>query len=87
LKNAPEKFLLTITTPLGYWYLRNFDLTNIPPLVDFMNIMAYDIHGVWDANIASLGPYVHSHTNITEIQDSLNIYFKNGVPANKMVLG
>lgn len=49
--------------------------------------MSYDIHGVWDADIPSLGPYVRSHTNITEIKESLNMFFKNGVPSNKLVLG
>lgn len=49
--------------------------------------MSYDIHGVWDAGIVSLGPYVHSHTNITEIETGLNMFFKNGVPPHKITLG
>ena len=52
-----------------------------------MNLMAYDIHGVWDAKIKDLGPYIKSHTNITEIETSLNMFFKNGVPPTKIALG
>ena len=84
---TPEKYTLTIAVPLSYWYLRHFDLEKIHPIVDFMNIMSYDIHGIWDANITDIGPHVYSHTNISEIRDALNIFFKNGVPPDNLVLG
>lgn len=80
-------YALSITTPISYWLLKNYDLTRMYPLVDFMNVMAYDIHGVWDANITGEGAYVQSHTNLTEIEAALNIYFKNAVPPYKLVMG
>jgi chitinase len=49
--------------------------------------MAYDIHGVWDSSIKDLGPHVKSHTNIAEIELALKIFFKNGVPPSKLVMG
>jgi chitinase len=79
--------IITVAVPLGFNYLRHFDLQNIHPVVDFLNMMAYDLHGAWDANISGLGPFVRSHTNITEIEDSLNMFFKSGVPPTKLVLG
>ena len=49
---------------MSYWYLRHFDLGGLHPNLDFFNLMSYDFHGIWDANISSLGPYVQSHTNM-----------------------
>ena len=86
-KHTPTRFVVTITCPLSNWYLRHFDLVRIHPVIDFINVMSYDIHGVWDANIPSLGPYVKSHTNITEIETGLKMFYKNGVPPHKLTLG
>jgi chitinase len=41
--------------------------------------MTYDIHGVWDANIPSLGAFVRAHTNLTEIEDSLDLLWRNNI--------
>ena len=49
--------------------------------------MSYDIHGTWDATIASLGPHVQAHTNLTEISEGLKLFWKNGIPSSKLVLG
>ena len=87
ISDRSQSYELSITVPISNWYLQHFDLSRIPDNVDFLNVMAYDIHGVWDANIPSIGPYVRSHTNITEIEASLNMFFKNGVPATKLILG
>ena len=85
--SAPEKFLLTMAVPLSNWYLRHFDVTELAKHLDWFNVMSYDIHGVWDATIPSLGPYVASHTNMTEIKQGIEMFFKNGVPSDKLVLG
>ncbi|CEL06913.1 hypothetical protein ASPCAL10081 [Aspergillus calidoustus] len=41
---------ISVTLPASYWYLRWFDLPAMQEQVDFLNIMTYDIHGVWDAS-------------------------------------
>ncbi len=42
--NATGKpFGLSITLPASYWYLRHFDIVKIEPLVDWYNMMTYDI--------------------------------------------
>lgn len=35
--------LLTFLQPTSYWYLRGFDIVNLEPHVDFLNVMSYDI--------------------------------------------
>ena len=78
---------MTIAAPMSNWYLRHFDLERIHPSLDFINVMSYDIHGVWDAHIASLGPYVKSHTDIREIEQGITMFMKNGVPSHKLNMG
>lgn len=82
-----SKYLITIAAPASYWYLKNFAIGEMSKYVDFINIMTYDIHGTWDADIASLGPLVRSHTNIKEIDLALELFLKDGVPSEKLVLG
>ncbi|AEO68677.1 glycoside hydrolase family 18 protein [Thermothielavioides terrestris NRRL 8126] len=78
---------LSITLPASYWYLRGFDIINLEPHVDFFNVMTYDIHGVWDANIPSLGPYAHAHTNLTEIEEALKLLWRNNINPERVNLG
>ncbi|KAJ3165508.1 hypothetical protein HDU88_003995 [Geranomyces variabilis] len=74
---APEKFLLTIAMPAGYWYLQNFDVKAISAAVDRIHLMTYDFHGQWDANILPwLGPKVNPHTSNSEIETSLMTFGK-----------
>jgi len=79
--------LLTFHQPSSYWYLRNFDIVKIQPHIDWFNVMTYDIHGTWDANITSLGAYVRAHTNLTEITESLDLLWRNDIDPAKVSLG
>lgn len=40
--------------------------------VDWVNLMSYDLHGVWDSN-DPIGNQVLAHTNLTEIDDALDL--------------
>ncbi|CAF2912024.1 unnamed protein product [Rotaria sp. Silwood2] len=82
-----NNYLITIAAPASYWYLRHFKIGEMSKYLDFINVMTYDIHGAWDRDIASLGPYVKSHTNIKEITDVLKLFLRDGVNTNKLVLG
>ncbi|KAK0670020.1 putative glycosyl hydrolases family 18 protein [Cercophora samala] len=84
-KDQPRKFIVSFTIPTSYWYLRHFDLKAID-YVDFVNIMSYDLHGVWDSN-NPIGSKIYGHSNITEIDQALNLLWRNDVPANKLNLG
>ncbi|KAL8788604.1 MAG: hypothetical protein Q9195_007199 [Heterodermia aff. obscurata] len=55
--------------------------------VDWFNLMAYDLHGTWDAQSIFVGPYIAPHTNITEIDAGLDLLWRAGVSADKVVMG
>ena len=49
--------------------------------------MAYDLHGIWDAQSKFVGPYIAPHTNITEIDLGLDLLWRSGVDPAKVVMG
>ncbi|KAH7304180.1 glycosyl hydrolases family 18-domain-containing protein [Stachybotrys elegans] len=55
--------------------------------VNWVNLMSYDLHGSWDTEESYVGNIVSSHTNLTEIQDALELLWRNNVPAYQVNLG
>ncbi|KAJ4179366.1 hypothetical protein NW767_014633 [Fusarium falciforme] len=78
---------LSLTLPASYWYLQHFDIVRLEPYVDFFNMMTYDLHGTWDKPIKSIGPYLNAHTNLTEIEDTMTLLWRNKMDPEKIVLG
>ncbi|KAL2814405.1 glycoside hydrolase superfamily [Aspergillus cavernicola] len=56
---------------------RGFDIINLKPYVDPLNIMAYNIHGAWDGSVESLGKHALAHTNLSEINLALELLWRN----------
>ncbi|KAL9030617.1 MAG: hypothetical protein Q9196_001284 [Gyalolechia fulgens] len=81
----PTPYEVSFTVPTSYWYLRWFDLAAVDH-VDFVNVMSYDLHGVWDST-NPIGSHVLAHTNLTEIRLAFDLFWRNDVPANKLNLG
>lgn len=77
---------ISITVPTSYWYLRWFDLPGLASYVDFFNLMAYDLHGTWDSN-DPIGPYAYAHTNLTEIDLALDLFWRENIEPSKVNLG
>jgi chitinase len=82
-----SKYSLTVTIPTSYWYLQHFDLSGMQDSISWYNLMAYDLHGVWDAESKYVGPYIAPHTNITEIDLALDLLWRAGVDSSKVVMG
>jgi hypothetical protein len=49
--------------------------------------MTYDIHGIWDQHNIWTGPFLKGHTNITEIEEGLDLLWRNGINSKKVVMG
>lgn len=79
-------FGLTFTAPSSFWYLRWFDLPGLIKYVDYINLMTYDLHGVWDRN-SSIGSIVQAHTNLTDIQLAAELFWRVKIPPSKIVMG
>jgi chitinase len=81
-----NKFGITFTAPSSFWYLRWFDLPNMIKYADWINLMTYDLHGVWDA-INPIGSIVQAHTNLTEIKLATELFWRVNIPPAKIVMG
>ncbi|KAI7241261.1 glycoside hydrolase family 18 protein [Hortaea werneckii] len=77
----------TITIPTSYWYMRGFDLPGLQKYVSYFNLMSYDLHGGWDKHNEFTGPYLEGHTNITEIDNGLDLLWRNDVKPENVVMG
>lgn len=78
---------LSITLPSSYWYLQHFDIAKLVDHVSFFNVMSYDLHGKWDLGNKWTGAYLDAHTNVTEIDKSLELLWRNNIDSSKVVLG
>ncbi|ATY66444.1 bacteriodes thetaiotaomicron symbiotic [Cordyceps militaris] len=79
-------YIVTFTAPSSYWYLRHFRVKEMEAYVDWINLMSYDIHGVWDGN-NPIGNHILAHTNLTEIDLALDSFWRVGVAPSSIVLG
>ncbi|KAH6608262.1 chitinase (class v) [Trichoderma cornu-damae] len=78
---------VSMAIPASYWYLQNFDIKALESQVDWFNIMTYDVHGSWDIDNQWTGPWVNSHTNMTEIQQALDLLWRNDISPTKVTMG
>lgn len=53
---------------------------------DWINLMTYDLHGVWDAD-DPIGSIVQGHTNLTEIKSAAELFWRVNIPPSKIVMG
>ncbi len=83
-----KKCWLTIAAAAGQWFIDDVEVEKIHPILDFMNLMTYDLRG-WNQ------PTGH-HTNLYEPVDApvkfstkegVDLLLEVGVPAEKLVIG
>ncbi|RYP44871.1 hypothetical protein DL768_008713 [Monosporascus sp. mg162] len=86
IDESDRSYLVTFTAPSSYWYLRHFDLKGMTQYVDWINLMSYDLHGIWDSS-NPIGSQVLAHTNLTEIDLALDLFWRNDIEPSKIVLG
>ncbi|KAF2003755.1 glycoside hydrolase family 18 protein [Amniculicola lignicola CBS 123094] len=84
-KKQQMHYTVSFTVPTSFWYLRHFDLKAVD-YVDFVNVMSYDLHGVWDAT-NPIGNKIYGHSNLTEIRLALDLFWRNNIKPEKLNLG
>lgn len=67
--------------------MQNFDIKNLAPSVGWFNVMTYDLHGTWDAGDPWIGNVVAAHTNLTEIDEAMNLLWRNQIDPSKVTMG
>jgi chitinase len=91
-----KRYLLTIAAPAGPRVYANLELERIHPYLDWINLMTYDFHGVWDSVTNFNAPLYKSSGDPASdpiTRDQLNAdaavraYLQAGIPSQKIVLG
>ncbi|BCS23654.1 uncharacterized protein APUU_40098A [Aspergillus puulaauensis] len=93
LKNLLPGRSVSIAAPSSYWYLKQFPISRMAKVLDYIVYMTYDLHGQWDAHNKNSqedcpsGNCLRSQVNLTETRQSLAMITKSGVPGEKVVVG
>ncbi len=86
-----RRYLLTIAAPAGPVTIRNFELVGVAGVVDWMNLMGYDLHGTWEQTTNFSAPLFRPANDPgdpgLDIDSAVQTYLSSGVPAQKIVLG
>jgi GH18 family chitinase len=48
---------------------------------------SYDLHGTWDKGNKWTGNFLNAHTNLTEIDDALDLIWRNDINPGQVVMG
>ena len=90
-KRDGRDYYLTIAGAANTSYLSKIEPAGVAGVVDYIFVMAYDMHGPWD-QYSDFGaplyrPQESSPQYKNSVQEAVSAYRNAGVPANKMVLG
>ena len=87
-----KRYLLTIAAPAGHEQYSLLELNAIHPYLNYINLMAYDLHGTWESvtnHQAALyaNPAEPAGSAGRNIDRAVTDYLAAGVPPGKLVLG
>jgi GH18 family chitinase len=84
-----RRYLLTAATAAGARLVGSLELDRITPLLDWFNVMTYDYHS--GSAIAHFNAPLHAATNdptpFYNVDSTVALYLRGGVPARKIVVG
>lgn len=86
-----KHYLLSIAAPVGPGISQKYERSEIIQYLDWINLMAYDIHGTWEGTTNFNAPLYQSSADPSDA--SLNVdaavqdYLSSGIPAEKLNLG
>src|SRR5690606_33711589 len=83
-------YLLTIAAGANRTAQQDLDWTRIHPLLDWVNIMTYDMAGGWSSTTGFHSPLYDSRPNPpegTSTHTSLQGFLAAGIPAHKLIMG
>lgn len=83
------RYLLTIAAPAALDRHAEFDPARLHPLLDWVNLMAYDFAGPWSETTGFNAPLYTPDTagRVTSVDAAARAYLAGGLPPEKLVLG
>ena len=87
LKNqlTANNLLFSIAVAAGQWASdQAYDIPKVQAQVDFINLMAYDLHGSWDGVTGHNAPMFN---DAVSVDNCVKYWIAKGAPRNKLILG
>ncbi|KAL5113577.1 hypothetical protein ACEQ8H_008557, partial [Pleosporales sp. CAS-2024a] len=81
------KIGLGVVLPSQYEYMKNMNPKGLQAQVDWLSILTYDLHGVWDAGIPGLGAFIKPHTDLQEMEKILDLIWNIPLDSKKVNMG
>lgn len=87
-----KSLMITAALPGGSSWMEGLDLPSLHPLLDYINVMTYDLHGQWDGYTGIHGA-LYPRSSETGDDRKLNqdwaiqTYLDGGVPKEKILMG
>lgn len=82
-----RKYYLSIAAPAGPDKIANIEIANIAAVLDWINVMTYDLHGPWDLKTDHHSALYGNFGDSLLVDAAINTYLAGGVPKNKLVMG
>ncbi|RMZ26038.1 hypothetical protein D0859_09904 [Hortaea werneckii] len=76
------KYGVTASLPVSFWHLQHFDVKNLAKHIDWFNMQKN-----WNSEATAAESVVQAHSNLTEIDQGLDLLWRNGIDPQKVVLG
>ena len=90
LRRALGSKILSIATASAQFSAeKSYNIADVASTVDFVNLMTYDLHGVWDGKTGINAPlYAGSDQNKqVNVDACVNFWLSKGCPSEKIILG
>ncbi|PLS09554.1 glycosyl hydrolase family 18 protein [Neobacillus cucumis] len=85
-----KKYTMSIAAGASANFAQTTQLDQISKIVDYIQLMTYDLHGPWDSVTGFNAPLYASSAepaNAPNVSQAVEVFLDNGVPANKLVMG
>lgn len=93
MENRKEQMLLSAAVAAEkFTILSAYEIENIVPHIDFINLMSYDYHGSWDRRLGHNSPLYAPRSDSVDNQRltidwTVRLYMTLGLPLEKLVMG
>ncbi len=85
--NDGKKYYLSIAAPAGPGNIAHFELANIAAVCDWINLMAYDLHGDWENATGHHAGLRAPRGDPLSVEAAVATCLASGVPSAKLVVG
>lgn len=83
------KILSIATASVEFSASKSYDVRKVCEIVDFVNLMTYDLHGSWDGKTGINAPtFCRSDDNPKScVDEAVKFWLRSGCPKEKLIVG